>query len=843
MPIKRKLFLCVTVLAFFSLFLLNLSADSSQGVDFPDGFSFEDFTSENATLLNDEDGNLKMIFSRVAPMLSLNVLPDTLSSAHNAVRLTLTNNSACNSLFFTYWYTDGDGVIQSQTEKISLASRGALSDYYVYTDVVGQITQISLSFSGISSGSIVVKSIEGLCLYDASENSFGVLNSCTYDRERGRIEISGNVNYEFVTRYRKARLVLYALDMEIANLPYGSIPLASLPMSSHFDFLLSDVSFEDRMKGYVVAIVGEDGELLYALEPRIPSSKTEAKYEDGFQKGIHSEFGVLAARANAKLAVVDVDLERLVSDKPGEGQLYALAGRSFYFNRQYVSFLDSEVRKTHQNGMRVLLRLMSSTPSMGLADSSEEVFCLYAYAEFLCNRYSSSARGVVSGIIYGTCADVTRLSEITLEEYTRLYADSLFALSEAAASAEREIQLIVPISDCLEKEKGEISPRVFLVSLGNALRQRYSENIRVGIMVEGRALSGEGAPDGALGFENIAEISAFLKRLNDAYPTLSEEYLYYWSPTKITDRELLKASLLHGYYALACESQARGFILSTEAIQDLSLVEELMSIFQFSDTKRGEKNSILALGHLRVEDWSNLIEGYSREKIPQTEYRESTDVTTPPFHFLGEYYLWDFSQMGNNYGWSMGDGCESLVMEKNQETDRALAIKMHPLSENNYESELVYYFDKERAFDTVDAFSFVFSVDAPNGKYRITVQICSNTAMSEATLLLSSDELSKMYVNTAGMFEGEAVRCIRIFVTPVGGLLDEYKLLIGSISALSTTQRTEQLMESIKPKQDFYIQNEVMPTVEPFWIYTIVLVSFVSVILIVALRFKGEEET
>ena len=842
MQIKRRLLLCLIVLLFGSLFLVKPTADSFRDTDFWNGFSVEDFTEENVTLLNDEDGSLKMIFSRISPTLSLKVLPDTFSNAHNAIRLVLTNTSACNSLFFTYWYTDEAGETQSRTEKLSLASRGVLSDYYIYTDVVGQITRISLSFSGVASGSVLVKLVEGLCIYEASENSFAVLDSCTYDHARGCIEIIGNVKYEFVTKYRKARLVLYALSMETQNLPYGEIPLASIPMSSHFDFSLSDVSFEERMKGYVVAIVGEDGEILHTLKPRIPASKNEVSFENGFFKGIHSEFGLSAARANVKLAVVDVALSQLVSDKPGEGQLYALGGRIFYFNRQYISFLDDQVRKNYQNGMCVFLRLESREASQMLVCSSEDVFCLYAYAEFLCNRYSSSARGIVSGLIYGDCADAADLTGINLKEYTRLYADALFALSEAAASSSQEIQLIIPISEGFENGKGQLSPRVFLVSLGNALQTRYFENIRVGIMVEGDSLSGEGGQNGRLGIENVDEISAFLKRLNNVYSVFFEEYLYYWNPPESVDIEFLKASLLHGYYALACESQARGFVLSTEAIHDPVLAEELISVFRLADTKQGEKNSILALGKLRVEDWGDLIEGYAREKIPWIDYRESTDVTTPPFGFLGECYLWDFSQMGNNYGWSTGDGCESLTMEKNQETNRALAIKMKPLSENGYSSELIYHFDSERTFDEADAFSFEFCVDDSVGKYQITVQICSDTAVSEATFLLSANELSKIYVNTSGMFKGEEARCIRIFTTPLDNRSDEYKLLIGSISAHSTTQSSERLEEVVKPQQELYIQNEIDKTIDPFWVYAIVLISLVSVILIVTLGVKGEDE-
>lgn len=848
MRMKRICFLGLALVFLWSSLLLNLSAEDSPTEGTQIGISLEDFTSENATLFTDGNGDLKISFSRVSPTLSVSLSPGALSAEHNAVRLVLTNNSACNSLHFTYRYTDEVGQEQTKTEKITLAARGVSNDYYVYVEAPDRITEISLGFSGISTGTIVLKSIEGASLYRAEADSFAVLTSFAYDRADGSIVIRGSIKYEFLTKYRNARLVLYALEMDADRIPYGMIPVAAIPMSSRFDFTLEDVSLEDRMKAYAVAIVDEGGAVLSSLAPRVPATKAEALSHSVFFKGVHSDFGVAAARANAKLAVIDVDLERLVSDKTGDGQLYALSGRSFYFDRQYVSFLDDEIRTSYKNGMQVYLRLISSKNSEhGLsgvvATTSEERFCLYAYADFLCNRYSSSSRGVVSGLIYGTAADETRLLGMSVKEYTRLYADSLFVLCEVADSFDREIEVTVPISDFFEKNADELSPRIFLVSLGNALQQRYFNLPRIGLLVESRVLSGEGDKKQNLGFENLADFSAFLERLSDTYPTISEKYLYYWNPTDLSNRDLLKASLLHGYYALACEDNAYGFVFSTDSIHDLSLAEEVMNVFQLADTRRGEKNSVLALGTLRVEDWPELIEGYSKEKIPETEHRETTDVITPPFRFFGDCYLWDFSQMGNNYGWVAGNGCKSLAMEKNEETNRALAIKMLPLAENNYASELIYRFDETRDFSAVDALSFVFRIDAPTGKYRVTVQMCSDTSMAEATFLLETDKLSEIYLNTSGMFEGETVRCIRIFTVPASGQLGEYKLSIGSISAHSTTLRAGQLEASVKPVQDYYVQNETGQAPAPIWIYVMVLLGFVSVIVIVGLHVKGEEDT
>lgn len=833
-------------MAFAVLMLFHTAADSSADIGAVSEIPLDAFTSENATLAGDEGGRLNIIFSRTAPTVSVDVASGVFMPHHNAVRLVLENNSACNSFLFTYQYADDEGMLRIGSEKVSLLTRGESNEYYIYTDFADRITQITLSFSGVSSGSIRLMSLEGLDMYKTEEDTFCVLNSCFYDPSIGEIQISGNVKYEYVTKYRKARLVLYALDMETMLLPYGEIPVASIPMSSRFDFSLPTTAFEDRMKGYVVAIVGEDGELLYSLAPRVPASPTEWEGEKAFLKGLHTDYGIWAARANVGLAVVDVDLEALVADRIGEGQLYTLGGRSFYFSRPYVSDLDSEIRKSYRNGMRVFLRLVLSdisTYPAPLADSSEELFRLYACTGFLCDRYSTASRGIVSGLIFGHSADAVSLSDITFKEYTRRYADSLFAVSEAAASMEREVRVSIPISDAFEKSNGEPSPCVFLASLGNALVQRYSENMNFGLVVEGDCFSGEGTMKGRRGFENVGDLSSYFEKLCDAYPVFSETYLYHWTPSDIPDIELLKASLLHGYFALSCEEKAEGFVFSTKAIREPATATELIEVLGFAGSGRGERNSVLALGKLRVDDWSDVIEGYSVEKIPSFEYRVSTEAGQPPLGIVGEFCLWDFSQMGNYYGWNEGDGCKSITMEKNEETNRALAIKMTPLADNNYESELMYLFDEKRSLDAVDAFSFVFYADAFNEEYRITVQVCTDTSISETNVQLSANTLSEVYVNTEGMLDGQRIRCIRIFSTPLSEHPDDYKLLIGSISAYSTTQESEQLEEAARPQQDFHVQPESSGMPEPFWIYTISLVAFVSVILIVTLHHKGEDDS
>ena len=846
---KKRIWLWLLGTLLLAYFLM-VAVEASDKLPTWGCLSEDSLWSPNATLSTDENGYLDIRFTRTAPLLSAEVARHAVSSSKNAIRLCVTNYSACNSILLTYWYSDRSGEPRSATEKLAIGARGVRNDYYIYTDSADRITDITITFSAGSSGRITVSALDFVSIYDDTEDACGTVTSCVYDQANSSVTVSGNVNYEIVTAHRKARLVLYAVDMNVTSLPYGSIPLASVPMSSHFDFSVPKVSVEERLRGYVVAVVSEGGEILYTFSPRVPISKTEDVDKPPFFKGVHTDFGILAARANAGLSVIDVDFAKLTSPNVGEGILHAFGGRYFYFNRQYLSSLDWKIQKSYENGMLVVLRFTSSAPSdtefsSVLAHSDEDLFRLYAYTEFLCSRYSSHSRGIVTGIALGTAADAVPSQASSMIQYTQLYADSLLAVYEAAASANRSIQLIVPISDHLEAGKAEnilFSPRVFLTSLGKILDKRYVGGLCVNVMVESNALSGEGSVLGQLGFEHIQEFSEFLGQLHDSYPSVAEQYLYYWEPVDTQDREYLKASLLHGYYTAACEKDLCGFVFSTSYIYDISLGGELMHIFRLADSSLGQKNSEHALGVLKKGNWQELIDGYSEKIVQTVEYRENVDATTAPFRFLGTSYLWDFSSMRNDDGWSMGDGCESLVMEKNEETDRALVAKMTPSAENNYESELIYRFSEEKSFVAVDALSFVIRVDAPAGNYRVTVQVCGEHTLSEAQLSLSVGELSTLYVNTSDLFMKEGVRCIRIFTTPVSGSFDEYTLSIGSISAHSTTHGSEALENRLKATQSTDIYEDSEQKIAPVWIYTIGFLAFVSIMVVVALAFRNDEE-
>ena len=847
----KWMLLCFLVFVLSAFFVLGVSAEFSKVEVEDERFFCQSFSSQNSTLSVDEMGRLNINFKRESPVVSINFDSPVVDKEHNAIRLTMENNSACNSFILMFQYRDARGREQITYEKLSIGARNACVDYYVYIDKrVESILNLSLLFSGPVSGTVYLSRIDPVSIYDSTEDDCGVISSCVYDAERDCVEISGTIDYEIVTANRNAKLVLYAVDLNAKTLPYGSLALQSVPMSSHFDFSLSGLSVDERLQAFIVAVVSSGGKILYSFSPRIPTTKFDLETQEGFIKGVSSDFGVLSAKANVKLAVIEVDLAKMTTSV-GDGYLYAAGGRYHYFDRQYVSWLDANVKKHYENGMEIALRLVSSRRSdTGLSQllvaSEEECLGLYAYTAFLCSRYDSGSRGVVSKIIVGDCIDENVPEHVSAAQYAHLYVNSLVAIHEGAASVGREIRLLVPISDALDlgrSENAHASPRLLLDSIGRVLEKRCVGCIRVTVMLESDAVSNTNGVEKTSGFENIWDFTSFLKHISAQYSTIFDRYLYYWEPSAEVNDELLKASLLHGYYTLACEKSCYGFILSTDSLCRLSLVSEMLENFRSVDTVLGQSNDDAALAVLGKTDWNELILGYAEEKVHTTKCRETLDAMVAPFGILGSCFLWDFSDMGNSYGWSAGDGCRTVVMERHEETNRALAAHMTPLHENDYHSELVYRFEENRLLPSVDAVSFDIRIDGPNEDYRVVIQLSNETEISQTEATLASGRLCSLYVNSAELFASEGVQCVRIFVIPTSDSTEEYTLLIGSISAHSTTQDSKQLESLLSANSDTAEEESDDKVKQPVWIYVGVFFAVVGVIIIMMLRFRNDEES
>lgn len=832
----------VAVLIFCFSFCLPIMAETSFAEELGEEFLCENMSSENALISVLDSGEILVSFGKVAPVLSGNTEVKSNAFPNNAIRIALTNRSSCQTLTVTYEYSDEKGNTVTEKARFSLGARGVATEYYIYTDMADRLTHIALEFSGVSTGSITVSTINTYSISQELEDACGKINSCVYDGKNTQVRIRGSIHYDIMTANRTARLSLYAVRMGQGAVPYGSKPIATAPMSSYFDFRVP-VPDGSRFYAYIVAVEDENGNVIHSFSPRVPCSDTNNGGEAGFFKGALTDVDILAARADAGMKVVDVDISEMLS-AAGNGYMYALDGLYYYFDRSYVTAIDAKIKKGYENGMEVYLRLIApDNTDIGLPGlvgfSDMYTLRLYAITDFLCDRYSNSSRGYVSGIIFGKEAAAGLPETMSLKRYAERYAESLYAVHEAIAESGREVRLAVPISDGMGEGRNLIS-HVFLRSLVNHINGRFCGGIGFAVMiVESTVIR----PD-STNMDMLWGSGDFLERLQSENPMIEDGYLCCWEPMDIRSTADLCTTMALGYYTAVNRKEVKGFLFSSAYFSNVGLAETLFDLYLYIDTQLAVDTLSRLLYSYGISEWEGLVPNYDEKRISHTVYRKTTSPKSAPFRFLGEAYLWDFAGLANDYGWSVGDGCESLMMKRDLETDRALVAEMTPSIENNFLSEMVYRFDTPGVFPGVDTVSFNVRVDAPSGRYHVTVQVRTENAMCEAQTTCEAGELTRIYVNTAGLVGEEGITCIRIFTSPATENAATYSLAVGSISAHSTTVNAVELEAAIlgSRRAEVNFPSDEKASMESGWIYVLSLAFFVGVAVVLILSLRADEE-
>ncbi len=817
-------------------------AETSTVSELGELFFCKSISSDNANLSVYGDGEVNISFSKTAPKLSVNVDLKMSPFPNNAVRLVLTNHSSCQSLTVNYRYVDEDHMAVTKRERFTLGARGVPTEYYIYTEMADRIVDLTLEFSGAATGSITLGALNSYSLCEDYEDACGNINSFGYDRKSGQLRIRGSVRYDIMTDNRTAKVSLYAVRIGQGSVPYGAEPIATVPMSSYFDFRVK-MPNDSRFYAYIVTVENQNGEILHSFLPRVPCSELEAP-EDGFFKGAVTDANILATRADVGMTVVDADISEMLS-AAGNGYMYALDGLYYYFDRSFVNKLDAEIKNGYENGMEVYIRLLApdnaETGLPGLIGFSDMyTLRLYAMVDFLCDRYSNYSRGIVSGVIFGRGISDELPETMSFARYTERYAESLYAVHEAMAEAGRPMRLVLPVADGVGQDGNSLS-HPFLVSLADRIAGRFGGGLDLTVMLCESSII---RPDNA-DMEKLWGTAEFLRQLHTRAPMISEAHLCFFEPKTATDREVLSATLSLGYYTAVSRDKVNGFVFSTAYCPDIGLAESLFELYRYIDTQLAEDYVGRLLYGFGIMEWKKLIPDYNDKREVLTVYRKTTSPHAPPFRFLGEAYLWDFSGIANDYGWSAADGCASLMMKRDLETNRALVASMIPVVENDFLSEIVYRFDTPGAYAAVDALSFDVRVDAPGGKYHVTVQICTDGSIAESQATCEAGVLSRIYVNTAGLIGEEGIDCIRIFTAPATERTSEYSLAVGSISAHSTTMSRTNLEELISGSR---LTESILPSEEDKvgvsvgWIYVLALASFVGVATVFILSLRGEEE-
>ena len=812
---------CALLLCAFLIPLFPVSSHAVESVSVDvDRFMSHTIFAGNATLSRNEDGSVLMAFRNTTPVLYAAVLPLSDADSGNAIRIVLENNSPCNILKVSYW--QGSELFERQ---ISIERRSSKQDYFLYIDRANDITDINLSLYGGSSGTVRLYGIGIVSVYDDSADNPGEITECTYQPKTKTVTVGGNIRHEIVSGIRGATVALYAFGMNDtvtdAQLRRAT-PIATTPFSVRFEFSVPATSFAERFVQYVVAIVSAEGEILYRYTPSVPCTPSSEAVAPAF-KGVNTAHGSLAASADAGLAIVDVYLDRMQSEK-NNGLLHQADGTYFYVDRGYIYQLDEEIEQYSNDGCQVYLRFLlsggseynvlhGSTPSSadpvhnGISLSGElSRATLYAYTEFLCQRYVSQDKGKIHGVILGHSVDLASaynyVGNKTLAEYTELYGAALHVISEAAKQS-GYIDLVVPLSDRYDPDGsvagrvGTYPARLLAVSLCKMIEDRFGGAFSIRLLFDTAQTPGlmnAVAPSqGRVSVDNLAEWETSLGLLSRRYGSICENYLYCWTPSGALSEKMLSAAYVYSYYKLAT-GKAASFVLQPDGIEDTAVLRSLFETVKYVNTQEGKNKNREILFDLGAISWSELIPGINEKSLVTRNIYVYKTYSIPASSIRGSYVMWDHQQGRSVYDWFASSDCSSLHVEDVEGMGRALVTTV---TGEEVCSEIVYNYSADEVMGAVDMLSVDLMILGETGRsYEIAFELCGEKSVCLVNATVESGKRTTIYISTLQLDKSDSVRNIRL-ITAAEMQGEPYQICIGHLSAHSNHLTDAELEEAI----------------------------------------------
>ena len=218
---------------------------------------------------------------------------------------------------------------------------------------------------GVFSVYIGAEDISEVSEYKASD--VGTITLCAYDFESGKVNVSGNIDHDFLINHSKHYIALYAVPYGTEYHEYLSseeaVQLAKTDISVKFEFSVKAQSNDERFSKYCVVILNDSGEMIPLSEPKYPSVPSGVSFKEGDKesfKGVGSVLTSLSVASNASAAIVPVYLNRLLS-AASVGHLYSMQGSYIYFEKAYIDELDVRIRSVSASSGEVYLKFLLDT--------------------------------------------------------------------------------------------------------------------------------------------------------------------------------------------------------------------------------------------------------------------------------------------------------------------------------------------------------------------------------------------------------------------------------------------------------------------------------------------------
>ena len=716
-------------------------------------FLSDTFTTEGMDIQNLTGDFLSLSVKGSEPTVSFECSLEQGEVKSNKIMIVLENQTKCKSLDIKMKYKLG-AEERWATEKLDIETTAGKKNYYLDYDYAAYMTEIKITFSGISQGNIKLYSLLRKYGYKDTSDYIYEENSrvqAVFDSESYNVSVSGTIGHSTVAKYSGAQIELHRIGIDndaSVVLSDQSGLIDTKPISIQFNFSVKVNSLSEVYSQYVLVISSADGERELLTTPIVPGSgkksDTQREKNDVF-KGIASSITVDAIGVNPSLAVVDVQVD-LLKNKSGNGDYFLVDRTPYYFDREYISRLDKQIKAYTDTNCKVYLTFQFQiVDNSGIGENFWKD--LYACSLYLLQRYNGGEYGDISGIIVGDRVDrFDASSNASINAHLKFYSMYLYIVSEAVCSQKNDVRIFVPVSDVAysktEDANGYESEQ-FLRSLSWIMESMYSTSCEFSV-----ALCGERVPEVFLEraenesyvyytAERIKDFERMLTAISEEGSVVSRDYIFIWSPSEDLSGGMISATYVYNYLKLLFGSYAESFIVSFDRAERLS---DLKHVIKYIDTPNFSSATEHALEVIGIGSWKDLIINFDPSKIDDFRLLERGAEDVSGVNILGSYDIWKFSEQNGAAGWYSLNGSSSLSINLSSEFGRCLVAKLLPHNEVMGEySSIMYAFDEPKEVSFADYIVYSLGIGSEsetNAIFELKFVIGSEKEIIEATKIV-----------------------------------------------------------------------------------------------------------
>ncbi len=336
--------------------------------------------------------------------------------------------------------------------------------------------------------------------------------------------------------------------------------------------------------------------------------------------------------------------------------------------------------------------------------------------------------------------------------------------------------------------------------------------------------------DGYFCTDTIDVFSRMVRSLSKLYTSVNSGFGWSWSPDSRTLGSALGVCYSYNFAKLsAVDTDFFVLNLKNEA---LNVFPKISHQFKLIDTDKTEEITQYAKAVFGVDFWSEIISGYTSEKMKMSVIKE-TKLTSEKQTFLGNCDIWNYTQGSGSKKWYAGFNCHNVSFTANKNSGALKAEFVQSESFGKY-ADIGLICDEPEPLLYGDALGLDILCGEDDGSlYELSVVVYCDEFRVESSVVIEGGERTELLLDTATFSNTSRVYSIRLCVKRVTGEGD-YDLSLYKVTSHSNNYSSAALKKIIDEARATLRtdgaddSDSIVATV----IISITLISMLAVVLI-----------